>query len=45
MHILITSKIFLDDDEKLLMEYAKYGLALKAPDCWKNIIFNKGEEK
>ena len=32
--------IFLDDDEKLLMEYAKYGLALRAPDCWRNIVFN-----
>lgn len=33
--------IFFDDDEKLLMEYSKYGLALKAPECWTTIKFLK----
>lgn len=33
--------IFFDDDEKLLLEYSKYGLALRAPQCWETIRFNK----
>lgn len=31
--------IFFDDDEILLAEYSKYGLALRAPECWKTIKF------
>ena len=31
--------IFFDDDERLLLEYSKYGLALRAPKCWGNIAF------
>lgn len=26
--------VFLDDDEKALALYAKYGLTLKSPECW-----------
>ena len=37
------SFVFFDDDEELLLEYSKYGLALKAPECWKNIKFLSGE--
>lgn len=33
--------IFFDDDVKLLPEYSKYGLALRAPDCWETISFLK----
>ena len=31
--------VFFDDDEKLLLEYSKYGLALHAPQCWDTIKF------
>lgn len=31
--------IFFDDDEELLCLYSKYGLALKAPECWSVIKF------
>ncbi|MFA5048395.1 MAG: hypothetical protein WC516_05240 [Patescibacteria group bacterium] len=37
--------VFFDDDEKLLLEYSKYGLALLAPDCWKTIAFCKEDGK
>jgi uncharacterized HAD superfamily protein len=36
--------IFFDDDEKLLGEYAKYGLALRAPGCWENIRFSADKQ-
>lgn len=26
--------VFLDDDKKVLAMYAKYGVTLKAPECW-----------
>ena len=31
--------IFFEDDEELLRRYSKYGLALKAPECWSVIRF------
>lgn len=34
-----SSFVFFDDDEKLLPRYSKYGLALKAPECWNVIRF------
>ena len=36
--------MFFDDDEKLLLEYSKYGLALRAPECWQTIRFLKEEQ-
>lgn len=27
--------VFLEDDPKCLREYAKHGIALRSPDCWK----------
>ena len=30
-----SSYIFFDDDEDLLEKYAQYGLAMRAPECWK----------
>lgn len=31
--------VFMEDDEDLLLRYSKYGLALKAPECWGAIRF------
>lgn len=33
------SFIFFDDNEQVLKMYSEFGLALKAPECWDNIIF------
>lgn len=35
--------VFFEDDEDLLKIYSKYGLALKAPECWDVIRFLKDE--
>lgn len=40
-----SSFIFFDDDEKLLQKYARFGLAIKAPDCWKIIRFADFKEE
>jgi hypothetical protein len=39
-----SSFVFFDDDEELLLRYSKYGLALKAPECWSVIRFMIEEE-
>lgn len=31
--------IFFEDDEELLARYSKYGLSLKAPECWSIIRY------
>lgn len=36
-----SSFVFFDDDEELLLKYSEFGLALKAPECWKTIRFDK----
>jgi hypothetical protein len=36
------SFVFFDDDEELLLRYSKYGLALKAPECWDCLRFLPG---
>jgi hypothetical protein len=36
--------VFIDDDEYVLNLYSKYGIALKAPDCWKILNHKKPEE-
>jgi hypothetical protein len=36
---------FIDDDPFVLNMYSKYGLALKAPECWKVLYHPKPSEK
>lgn len=36
---------FFDDDVDLLKRYSRYGLALRAPDCWSVISFPSLEER
>ena len=31
--------LFFEDNKELLKIYSKYGLALKAPECWKVVTF------
>lgn len=38
------SFVFFDDDEELLLRYSKYGLALKAPECWNCLRFSPVSE-
>lgn len=39
------SFVFFDDDERLLPEYSKFGLSLKAPECWEIIRFLRLENE
>ena len=35
----------IDDDPHVLHMYSKYGMALKAPECWKLLLHYKPEDK
>ena len=39
------SILFIDDDPFVLHEYSKYGLALKAPECWDLMVHEKPEKE
>lgn len=36
-HSVGTTYIFFEDDLNIVKRYSKYGLVLKAPECWQNI--------
>lgn len=37
--------LFLDDDAYVLNLYSKYGVALKAPECWSLLVHEKPKKK
>jgi hypothetical protein len=37
-------KMFIDDDPYVLSLYSKYGIALKAPDCWSLLLHQQPDK-